>query len=355
LETVQRDFAPKGVDFYYIYKPLAHPEYNNYVAPVTIEERLMHVAEAKRRLGSRVAWLADTMDNVFHEAMGGTPNSELVIDPDGVIVARRAWSSPAALRADLERLVGPVENPTLIADLDLPDLPPPPTVTKGVVPRLERPQGMWPILIKPVLEENNDTPFYAKLRAEGDPRLMNSGSGNMYLGFHLDPLYRVHWNNEAGPVQFRINPPEGVFVTPASGVGPDVEIPADADPREFLISVTGEQTGETLGVDVFYFACDDALTFCIPVNQSYEITLARDESHDWSIQTSADNRPMTDAGPARALPNFGRLDLNGDGALTADELPEQMRARFNQMDSNGDGAISESEMPQGGRRRGGRL
>ena len=100
LETIYQDYAPLGVQFYYIYKPLAHPEYNNYVAPVTLEERLMHVAEAKRRLGSSVNWLADTMDNVFHEAMGRTPNSELVIDPEGVIVARRAWSDPVALRRD---------------------------------------------------------------------------------------------------------------------------------------------------------------------------------------------------------------------------------------------------------------
>ena len=297
METVQRDYASKGVDFYYVYKPLAHPEYNNYVAPVTIEERLMHVAEAKRRLGSHVTWLADTMDNVFHEAMGGTPNSELVIDPDGVIVARRAWSNPADLRADLEGFVGAVDQPTRVADLDLPDLPPPPTVTKGVVPRLERPAGMWPILIKPEFEEGDDTPFYVKVRAEGDLGVLNSGTGSMYLGFHLDPLYRVHWNNEAGPVQFQINAPDGVSVTPSSGTGPDVEAAADADPREFLVSVTADRVDEPLGLDVFYFACDDALTFCIPVNQSYEITLARDESHDWSIQTSVDNRPMTNAGP----------------------------------------------------------
>ena len=305
METVQRDYAPKGVDFYYIYKPLAHPEYNNYVAPVTLEERLMHVAEAKRRLGSRVTWLADTMDNVFHEAMGGTPNSELVIDPDGIIVARRAWSNPSELRADLEGFVGAVDHPTRVADLDLPDLPPPPTVTKGVVPRLERPEGMWPILIKPEFKDGDDTPFYVKVRAEGDLGVLNDGSGSIYLGFHLDPLYRVHWNNEAGPVQFQINAPDGVSVTPSSGVGPDVDEPADADPREFLVSVSAERTGEPLGLDVFYFACDDALTFCIPVKQSYEITLARDESHDWSIQTSVDNRPMTNAGPARGIPRGG--------------------------------------------------
>jgi hypothetical protein len=48
---VKLDYQPKGVEFFYIYKPLAHPEYDNYVSPFTIQERLMHVMEAKRRLG----------------------------------------------------------------------------------------------------------------------------------------------------------------------------------------------------------------------------------------------------------------------------------------------------------------
>ena len=112
METVKVDYAPKGVQFFYVYKPLAHPELNHYVSPFTLEERLMHVHEAERRLGSSITWLADTMDNAYHEAMGRTPNSELVVGPDGLVVARRAWSNPAALRADLERLVGPVEHPT---------------------------------------------------------------------------------------------------------------------------------------------------------------------------------------------------------------------------------------------------
>jgi hypothetical protein len=56
------DYQPKGVEFFYIYKPLAHSEYDNYLSPFTIQERLMHVMEAKRRLGSSITWLADTME-----------------------------------------------------------------------------------------------------------------------------------------------------------------------------------------------------------------------------------------------------------------------------------------------------
>ena len=277
------------MDFYYIYKPLAHPEYNNYVTPFTLEERLMHVAEAKRRLGSSITWLADDMHNPYHEAMARTPNSELVVDPEGRIAALRSWSDPEALRADLERLVGPVEKRTRVEDLDLPAQPPPPTVAKGVVPRVEIPPTMAGIQVEPVFD-GNKVPFYVKLRAEGDASLRSTGQGQMYVGFHLDPLYRVHWNNEAGPVKFSVTPSSGGTVTPADGQGPMLDVPADADPREFLVDVAVSDPSQPLDLDVFYFACDDALTFCIPVNQSYRVYLQRD-NHGRTIRTGADNVP----------------------------------------------------------------
>ena len=281
------DYQPKGVEFFYIYKPLAHPEYNNYVSPFTIQERLMHVMEAKRRLGSSITWLADTMDNDYHEAMGRTPNSELVVDPDGVVVARRAWSSPSELRKDLERIVGPVDNPTKVSDLDLPQQPPIGTVAKGIVERVERPDGIMPMVIEPIMETSR-TPFYAKLRAEGTPELYQTGRGTMYLGFHLDPLYRVHWNNEAPALQYEITAAEGVTISPAKGTGAHPEEKADADPREFLLEVEADKPGQDFNLMVRYYACDDALTFCVPVKQEYQVTLARDMSHDWSITTNAD-------------------------------------------------------------------
>ena len=40
--------------FYYVYKALAHPQYNHYINPFSIEERLMHVQEARRTLGTKL-------------------------------------------------------------------------------------------------------------------------------------------------------------------------------------------------------------------------------------------------------------------------------------------------------------
>ena len=176
------------------------------------------------------------------------------------------------------------------ADLDLPTQPPPPTVAKGIVPRVELPPTMVSIQVDADLE-STDIPFYVKARAEADQELRENGVGTMYLGFHLDPLYRVNWNNEAGPVRFNFSVPDGVTMTPSSGVGPDVEEAADADPREFLMQVDARELDGPLGLEVFYFACDDALTFCIPVTQNYQIHLERD-NHGRTIRTGADNRPL---------------------------------------------------------------
>jgi hypothetical protein len=284
---VKLDYEPKGVEFFYIYKPLAHPEYENYVRPFTIQERLMHVMEAKRRLGSSITWLADSMDNDYFNAMGQTPNSEIVVNPDGIVVARRAWSKPEGLRKNMERIFGPVDNPTTVADLNLPRQPPIPTVAKGIVERVQRPDGMMPMLAEPVLETSR-TPFYTKLRVEGTTELYQTGKGTMYLGFHLDPLYRVHWNNEAPPMQYEITADEGVTISPATATGAHPEEKADADPREFLLEVDGATPGQAFDLTVRYYACDDALTFCIPVKQDYSVTIARDMSHAWSLPTNPD-------------------------------------------------------------------
>ena len=124
--------------FVYLYKALAHPELNGYVNPLMLEERLMHVGEAKRTLGSEIPWIADTMTNDLKHAIGDRPNSEYLLDPDGKVLRVRAWSNPTQLRRDLEEFVGPVEKPTEVADLNMKIKPPPEHAPTGVVPRIRK-------------------------------------------------------------------------------------------------------------------------------------------------------------------------------------------------------------------------
>ncbi len=175
-----RDYAPKGVKFYYIYKALAHPETNGYVRPVSLRERLMHIKDAQRTLGSEITWLADSMSNDLKHALGNAPNSEFVIAPDGKVIRRRSWSRPSELRQDLEELVGTVENPTQVDDLNLKTPPPPKVAPSGVVPRIETPDGLQAVKIEP---QESSQPFYVKLRAEAEQSLLEDGRGKLYLRF----------------------------------------------------------------------------------------------------------------------------------------------------------------------------
>jgi hypothetical protein len=254
---------------------LAHPEHNGYVTPFTFEERLQHVAEAKRTLGTNVPWLVDGMDNRVKHAFGDRPNSEFVIDPQGKIVRKRAWSDPEALRRDLEQLVGPVAKPTRIAELDLKASPPPKAAAKGVVPRLPLPPDFRPLKVEPQ-SGNEGSVFYAKLRAEADSNLIRTGTGKLYLGIHLDPIYRVHWNNLTKPVRITVETPEGVHVNSKTMEGPKVKEPVDIDPREFLIEVRGEPTHAPFHVAVSYFACNDEESWCKAIAQEYAVYLQED-------------------------------------------------------------------------------
>ena len=262
------------MSFYYVYKALAHPEWSGYVTPFTIEERLMHVKEAQRTLGSRFTWICDNMDNEFKHAMGNAPNSEWVIDENNVIVRRRDWSSHRDLRKDLEELVGPIANPTRVEDLDLPTAPPTKAAASGVVERMQRQGRMMAVSITPIQGEDKE-PFYAKLRAEADRDLLENGEGQLYLRFMLDPLYDVHWNNLADGIQVEIETPDGVKVSPSTLKGPEVEVESDIDPREFLVDISGAEAGTVIKINTFYFACHDEQGWCKPISQSYEVRLER--------------------------------------------------------------------------------
>ncbi|HUG93298.1 MAG TPA: hypothetical protein VML55_20825 [Planctomycetaceae bacterium] len=270
-----RDYSPRGVRFYYVYKALAHPETNGYVTPFTLEERLLHVREARRTLGSEIPWICDTMANDLKHALGDAPNSEFVIDAEGRVARRRAWSDPEALRRDLEELVGPVENPTRAADLRLNTLPPPRVAARGVVERIELPGNLRPLRFEPQTGDEAQ-PFYAKLRAEADDGLLRGGEGRLYLGFFMDPIYHVHWNNLTKPIRVEIAAPEGVTVEPSTLIGPKVDEPADIDPREFLVEVTAGSGRGPLRLTVSYFACNDDEEWCKSIRQEYVVYLESD-------------------------------------------------------------------------------
>ena len=371
MEAVYRDYAPKGVRFLYLYKALAHPELNGYVNPVTLEERLMHIEEAKRTLGSEVPWIADSMANNLKHEIGNRQNSEYLIGPDGRVLRARAWSDPEQLRKDLTEFVGTVENPTEVSDLNMKFKAAPDHAPTGVVPRIEK-HGTYRALISEPQLAKTDQPFYTKLRAEADQDLLRSGEGKLYLAFLLDPLHGVHWNNLAPAMDVELTAPNGMRVTPAKLQGPKVAEDADADPREFFVQVNRGDSQEPLGMKFRYFACTD--TWCRPVTQEYLITWEVDRDagrvragrvdFNRAGQSRAPGgrggqgrgRRVPGAGfaPERSIERLLARDMDGDDRLTAEELPGQMRRNFNRIDQDGNGFLDPSEIQSVAQRGAGR-
>jgi hypothetical protein len=333
---VHRDYAPKGVKFFFVYKSLAHPELaGDYVQPFTLKERLAHAQQAEKQLGASVPWLVDAMDNRLKHALGDRPNSEFIIDPQGVIVRKRAWSHPAEVRRDLEQLVGPVDRITKEEDVKLKlELPKTPAV-RGVVKRIDR-SAMQALIAEPKIEAAGQ-PFFAKLRAEGNQSLVQRGAGKLYLGFHLDPFHNAHWNNLTRPLSYRLEVPEGVKIDRLTGQAEKVAVASDADPREFLLDVASWPAGKSIKLTVTYFACVGD-TACHAVQQEYELR----RRHD------------TDAGRARGegagywddefLGQMLARDRDRDGKLNPSEVQGLVLPHFEHFDLDRDELLSREEL-----------
>jgi hypothetical protein len=333
---VYRDYGPKGVKFYFIYKSLAHPELvSDYVQPFTIDERLAHARQAEKELGATIPWLVDAMDNRLKHALGDRPNSEFVIDPKGKIVRKRAWSHPAQVRKDLEELVGKAKTTTKEEDIKL-NLQPPlkAPAERGVVARIKRPR-MQPIVMEPVIKPN-EPPFYAKLRVEADQDLVNDGTGKLYLGFHLDPFHHAHWNNLTPPLSYKFELPDGVTIEKSSGQAAKVKALSDTDPREFMLDVQDWPSDKPIRLAVSYSACVEQA--CHVVRQEYLLHLRRDKDGGgargagagfWGdefvkqqLARDKDGNGKLDRKEVMGLilPHFKHFDVDNDGLLDGEEL-----------------------------------
>ncbi len=337
LEAVQRDYGPQGVQFFFVYKSLAHPELvGNYVQPFTLDERLFQARQASKQFGTQIPWVVDAMDNRLKHALGDRPNSQFIVDPSGVIVRKRAWSNPAAVREDLASLVGTAPTFTQLDDLKL-DLKETikPTAEKGVVTQVSR-SGMQPIMMQPEVT-NSGHAFLAKLRPEGDDSLLREGRGNLYLGFHLDPLHGAHWNNLVEPLKIEIEASDAFVTAQRELVASKPNVASDSDPREFLLHIEAWPNDLPITVIATYRTCVGEE--CLLLSDRYELKLNRDENGG-GARGRGPGLWTTEEFTGRMLAD----DRNRDGHLSQAEVSGLLLPHFQKLDRNGDQVLEASEL-----------
>ena len=181
VEAVYHDYKERSdFQFFYIYKSLAHPDYNGYIQPITLEERLAHIDEAKRVLGTRVEWLSDGMDNRVRHTLGLGPNTQIIIDPHGKIIHSLGWSDAAVLRDELVDAVGASPTTTEVADLHLDRQAPyrsQRTYTEGVLEKPTFNSELVAVKVQPIVDGNE--PLYVKPRLEVASSVLNEGAGEL--------------------------------------------------------------------------------------------------------------------------------------------------------------------------------
>ena len=302
------------------------------------------------------------MTNDLKHALGDRPNSEFIISPEGRILVSRSWSDPETLRADLKRLIGKTKTVTSPSDLNRRTKAAPTSkIASGIVPRTQKPEGSIAVIVRPISpkgdKEQAKEIFYVKLRAEADRGLMDQGKGKLHIGFHLDPVHTVHWNNLADPLHFEFKTPKEIKMSTSKGSAPRVNVPSDIDPREFLIEVDSSsgRIEQPIELKVSYFACDDEEGWCRPVTHRYEIEFRRDRDAG-SVRSPGGGRGLDRRQRPGGRGGFGqrrrpdaerileRMDTNGDGVISLEEARGPMADRFKMMDTDENGSLSREEL-----------
>ncbi|MCF7848371.1 MAG: DUF1566 domain-containing protein [Kiritimatiellales bacterium] len=371
IEAVAADYRDKGVQFYFLYQSLTHPENWGFVQPTSIQERFAQVEYAKELLQTSIPWLTDTMDNEMKQSFAMAPNSQFVFDRDGRIVHRDSWGRGSSLRESLEKLVGPSDRITTVADLNLPQFGRKTSSANGLLEPLRLDGVAVPLRVTAGGEEANakdiksrdygESNRYAKLRPEADQQLIQTGTGQLYLGFRQDPVLGGAWNNLATPPKYRVTA-NGATVTPAMAESPELSVESDTEPREFLVDVKNWKAGTPIKVEIQYFACNKEKGWCEAVEQEFTVWLEEDatagkvagRSHfpGGSGQGGRGGQSQRQGGQnQRRGQNPGgsfmeRGDRNGDGKVAKDEFRGPAE-HFGHLDKNGDGFITEDEAPTG--------
>ncbi|QBG46368.1 hypothetical protein EGM51_02755 [Verrucomicrobia bacterium S94] len=350
IEAAARDFYPQGIRFYYIYKYLRHPENNGYIKPFTLRARAQHTLVAKEQLGTAVPWLYDTMDNdTAYRLAGENGTGIFIFSGSGEEIFSGTLADHARLYEKLTELSSPVTEPFDIETLPEPTLEPVNIRESQLVPRVKvsMEDRLQPLEITP---GQTRQPYFVKARVEGSEALLESGDGKLYLGFHIDPLFDVEWNNLGEPLKYQLKTPSGV-VAPSINSAARVTVAAtDTEPREFMLQARKLDLDKPLTLQVTYSVHRNKRN--IEVTQNYLVYLQKDRfggevfGRQIPLVTPAES-PSGESSTTRSSSAYRamlrRYDIDRNGKLTADEVIGRLHTYFDRIDSNSDGAIDAEE------------
>ena len=269
IEAANADYAPKGVQFFYFYKYLRHPELDGYIQAQNISERLLQLAEARKKLGTKVPWIADTMDDAMRIGLRSGSWSVYLISPEGEVVYANGSIDADGLREALSKAVGPVATRTMTNDLNLPKINRPSSlVNEDSDLSVARPEGLT---IVTIVAKKPEEIYYVKLRAEADDELLNTGTGRLFLGFYPDPIHNAHWNNLTPPMKYKLTLPKGVTASPIEASAKEGSSDSDTRPRQFWMNISSDKPVKEIGLKLDYYGCTSEI--CLPLTHEYTIKM----------------------------------------------------------------------------------
>jgi hypothetical protein len=352
IEAAAKDYSAKSVSFFYIYRYLSHPENHEYVQPFNLLERMRHVQDAVRLLHTQIPWVCDTMDNEAARALEYQANTLFIFNKDGVEEYAGNITDETGFRSALKELAGTTETRTLPKTMSPPDIVPINMPEAQVIERVEINPKQDQFLPLQVIPLKSRTPFFVKMRAEASKGLLETGNGRIYLGFHIDPLYGVEWNNLANTLNYAIKVPHGMAVSPSINQAEKVSGHAtDPEPREFMLEARKWNLSLPLTITVSYSVHASTSKKTHNISQQYTLYLDRDPFGGSVIGRGISKADVLKKGtepPKRAartstadLPRH--LDLDLDGMLSRDEAPRALLKHWDEIDQNKDGRVNEEE------------
>lgn len=357
IEAAASDYASKGVNFYYIYRHLAHPENNGYLQPYTQRERARQTQLARELLSTQVPWLYDCMDNQSAEALAfETKNNLFVFNKEGTACFAGLVSDETGLRKTLDELAGSnASTNTPPGNFPTPQIEPVKAIEARLVKRIGREQNAAPYQTLQLSPMESRHPHYVKVRMEASEELIETGDGKLYMGFHIDPLYPVEWNNLEEPMEYALKVPTGV-VAPSINTAPRVTAEtSDTEPREFLLNARKLDPAKPIALQVKYVVRSKTSNRNIEVQQKYLAYLSPDPFAGKVLGRQTKRSENTEQKRKVRITGFSgllqRFDLDRDGKISRNEAAGALLSRFDEFDTNKNGQIEESEyIGRGGRK-----